>query len=1247
MVDTVEAQTEKALGLKPMPKDTGFGLTPKAVEEAELVRNKEIVDAKDISQEPPTAKQLAKTAIDFTPVIGDIVGGYEAAAEINEELKEVNPNYVYIGVLGGATAVGMIPFLGDAAKKLMDFGASKVKRAKEKVVAPDTKTLKEKSEELGLDTDVYHYTIGSDLTTGKLMGDEFNPDVGSTGDLWEELGVHVGSRPQAAEARYQSLTDIETTPSFRSGAPLDYKLLPGFQDALDKYMGQTLKESRQGAAIIYKGSLKHNMKPPVAQRGQLATNKNITDQEWFEALPEREKQRVIARAEEIAIQSFGKEKLLDHPDIIKDSVIFKKGHLGTTLPLRANLSNPLPTNDGTGIWTEEAATKWLEETMVKIDSDYIMRGENRPAGKDRAKILRQKLADLGHTHIAYLNDVEDKGRLSYLMLTDRGPDSDKVLASKFAKFDPAQRKNPKLGLFEGGDVPRADRPYLDGRAENIVKEFNEPIDGYLDTAIDLATEPLQEAKQIFMQAGKGAVFEMLPKDDPRIYQAFRQTNDYLAGLGYAGFKTGEAAAKFVAGSIADALGQDKGEIGEGILRSEASAAKDIMSMPEAFAGMVGPKSVQMLDDAIDSFGGYFELLKTAGPVIKADLGGKLQALADGDFDFLKESSTPKTISAQVTGQGTTPVDQPDPKSLTTPKSLVNPLFKTYPYYSRAVLFGYNDIGDKKPFYSSVTSAIDELPVGKKGIKGSNVIKYLTKKAPNINMRELYWSGILENSPLKNTLDPQGVGFDDTFYGIDPDKTYTKEYLIRMADAAAPQVIIRKFSSLNTVRELMPQWAGAQQVPMNIFTKEPVMVSTSQNTPTPPSILNRPNTNRQQAFRIGRGTFTGGQSFGSEYVEYLITNVNPRGSVYPKADAHWRNKVDGKQENVLTHVRGSFVPIVLPTKQRITRGKIGQGKTDKTIRGNTTTNVFVVDEIQADPAQKRHFGGKTETSKVASQKTSKETADILNTPEVNPAELLTNNLISEVDNIGTSEFIPTSDRFNRIFGVDENDAFPVQTNKVNAGLKEIAETLADVEKKFLANDLDADEVADIIRATFNDKLKTTAILRNTRGPNAFPEAVINQIKLNVLGDLIYGKGTVRANKVLKDKLTKVIENSIGGKPQPPTDITPVGIGDSVRLGLLAIMREAVKKDTNTIVIPPLDDMMKTHSLGEKPTKETYEDAMMKALRILRSETNKKVSFEKGKIKGLQFDSDKNYLIINFDSDIVDETKQTRFAEGGLV
>jgi len=509
---------------------------------------------------------------------------------------------------------------------------------------------------------------------------------------------------------------------------------------------------------------------------------------------------------------------------------------------------------------------------------------------------------------------------------------------------------------------------------------------------------------------------------------------------------------------------------------------------------------------------------------------------------------------------------------------------------------------------------------------------------------LYWSGMLEDAPMRGVEDYRINNTDQR--GIDPNKIYTKEELKYIADVSMPQVLVRKFSSLTTNYQNQPQWKGAQQVPMNIFTLEPVMIATSQNTPTPPSILNRPNTNRQQTFRIGRGNFEGGQSPNSEYVEYLITNRNPRGSTYPKSDAHWGRKVDGKSETVLAHVRGSFIPIIYPTSTRITKGMVGKGKIE---RGHTTTNVFVVDEIQADPAQKNHFGNKPETSKVASQKTSKETADILNTPEVDVKTAFTTNLTKTIDEIGRPpEFIPTSDRFNRIFGVDVfYDSFPVQTDKVNQGLKEIAETLVDVEKKFLANDLDRDEVAEVIRATFNDKLKTTAILRNTSGPGAFPEAVINQIKLNVLGDLIYGKGTVRANPILKTKLEEVITNSLGGKPVAPTDITPVGIGDSVRLGLLSIMREAVKKDTNTIVIPPLDDMMKTHNLGEKPTKETYEDAMMKALRILRSETNKKVSFTKGKIKGLQFDSDKNYLIINFDSDIVDETKQTRFAEGGLV
>ena len=909
---------------------------------------------------------------------------------------------------------------------------------------------------------------------------------------------------------------------------------------------------------------------------------------------------------------------------------------------------PLATKENLTKLSNKELKEVSDKIQMSVGDTHISRVEASESGLDIFENLVEKLNLLKEEYIRRdYNPVnkDDFGKpvtateeLDISIFFTKNPEAEGMKDyEKFIKDNGVKKFN------HGGDVPHADEPYLDGKAENIVKKFNEPNDEFLDTAIELAAKPLQEAKEAFMKAGKGAVFEMLPKDNPKVYQAFRQTNDYLAGLGYAGFKTGEAALTFVAGSIADALGQDKGEIGYQILRDEKTAARDIMGAGEAFAGMVGPRSIQMLDDAIDAFGGYFKLLKTAEPAIKADLGGKLQALADGDFDFLNESPTPKTISAQITGQGTTPVDQPDPKSLTTPKSLVSPLFKTA---RPSNLTTYPDYGDKNPFYSSLLTALDNLPVGKKGVKGSNVIKYLTKNAPNINMKELYWSGMLENAPMRGTVGYKGSNQD--IQGIDPDKTYTKDSLIRMADASVPQIGVRKFTSLSTKYQNQPQWRGMQQVPMNIFTLEPITVGASSTTPARSRVANTRRNDNGQAFthRIGRGNFEGGQSPNSEYVEYLITNVNSRGSTYPKSDAHWQRKVDGKNETVLAHVRGSFIPIIYPTSTRITKGTVGKGEIK---RGHTTTNVFVVDEIQADPAQKSPAEVRADKpSAVASQKTSKETAKISTAPEVDVKTALTTNLTKAIDEIGRPpEFIPTSDRFNRIFGVDENDAFSVQTDKVNQGLKEIAETLADVEKKFLANDLDRDEVAEVISATFNDSLKTTAILRNTTGPGAFPEAIMNQIKLNVLGDLIYGKGVVKRTPVLKTKLEEVILNSLGGKPIAPTDITPVGTGDSIRLGLLSIMREAVKKKTNTIVIPPVDDLMKAHSLGEKSTKETYEDAMMKALRILRSETNKKVSFTKGKIDGLQFDSDKNYLIINFDSDIVDETKQTRFAEGGLV
>jgi hypothetical protein len=70
----------------------------------------------------------------MTPVIGDAM----AAKEVYDELKKVNPNYYLAGALGGATIIGLIPGIGDAAAKAIKNGAREVfdvaKRVKPKPI---------------------------------------------------------------------------------------------------------------------------------------------------------------------------------------------------------------------------------------------------------------------------------------------------------------------------------------------------------------------------------------------------------------------------------------------------------------------------------------------------------------------------------------------------------------------------------------------------------------------------------------------------------------------------------------------------------------------------------------------------------------------------------------------------------------------------------------------------------------------------------------------------------------------------------------------------------------------------------------------------------------------------------------------------------------------------------------------------------------------------------------------------------
>lgn len=115
--------------------------------------------------------------------------------------------------------------------------------------------------------------------------------------------------------------------------------------------------------------------------------------------------------------------------------------LGFTMPMKADLSKPF-LNPATGKpWTEMDL-----EMFISAVSDV-----NNIDRKLVAPFMRERLAKEGYTSIPYMNDVEDAGSVSHIMLTERPASSDAVLRSRFAKFDPAMRnaKNLSAGVAAG------------------------------------------------------------------------------------------------------------------------------------------------------------------------------------------------------------------------------------------------------------------------------------------------------------------------------------------------------------------------------------------------------------------------------------------------------------------------------------------------------------------------------------------------------------------------------------------------------------------------------------------------------------------------------------------------------------------------------------------------------------------------------------------------------------------------------
>jgi hypothetical protein len=138
---------------------------------------------------------------------------------------------------------------------------------------------------------------------------------------------------------------------------------------------------------------------------------------------------------------------------------------GKTMELRARTDTPLTKEEAARIFNknpedifDEPSGPFSEGDVNSLIREYqdSLFSRDAPLPKDAKKIsvinFRRELAKEGFTHIPYINDIEDPGSTSLIMLIDRPKDSPAVLRDVRAQFDPEKATNPGLRFAEGGMV---------------------------------------------------------------------------------------------------------------------------------------------------------------------------------------------------------------------------------------------------------------------------------------------------------------------------------------------------------------------------------------------------------------------------------------------------------------------------------------------------------------------------------------------------------------------------------------------------------------------------------------------------------------------------------------------------------------------------------------------------------------------------------------------------------------------------
>ena len=804
------------------------------------------------------------------------------------------------------------------------------------------------------------------------------------------------------------------------------------------------------------------------------------------------------------------------------------------------MAEPIDTGNktisGRTIWNDLETGKDYSErsTTFKIEGKYYTMPT---VSEDGSQYTEDQIRDY----------VKEHGPIDYLTGEKLPEFRYREDALQYAKSRSNTRK-PKVA--EGGDLNQQTEQTLTPVAYTPTVEKPD-VDGWFDTAIEKSGETLSEAAKIFKNSGSGAVFNMLPEDSPRFIRALNRTNDYFAGLGYGTYKAGEAAYKFVVGAIADGLGQDEGEVLRGTLGSESQAYNDLMSFPDAFGGMVGGKSIQLLDDAVDGVGAFVSSLranntleKVAGALPKYDsntmgsMGGNL---------FAGDTPTPKPTSFQ-------------PK----PKSQVNPLLKVNTNEStfiRPVL----------DFYSSIPSALENLPVSKDGIAGSNVIAFLNKRAPNVNKTELYWSGLLET--------------------INPNKKYTKAELLNLSKKQTPSIEIQILTGEDTV------YGGPHIVAQGIDETQRVPLYYEYTV-------------------LGTTSKIPFEAKADEYVEFLIRNTNAKENVYQISLDEWQ---DG---NVIAHARGSYK-----------KGLEGNYLGDK-----NQEDFFVIEEIQSGPVQNNTVA--TPAAFKANQGDGPSLKKFY-------TESLKNLIVNYNNNIEINldfnfKFIKyAKDKYNvdgdAINSLDELELF---VEKSTVGL---AEDFSALKKDFLYGKQSYDDVSSFLQKKYG--LQKSSLERRS----VLDVDPVDNMFANIVTDFVYSKSKVKELS-RKDDNIQLLARDAFIDPAFEDDfnpLVPMKLSESVKVTLLAVIKDAKKRGVNKIYVPPIKDLEIAHSLGKEPAKNTYRDGLAKALNSLKSETNGQITFQRKNPAGSMYGSGGTGTEIDITDFNIPKNAQIRFNKGGSV